>query len=124
MNGMIILFFRKQFLSFYHQYAIEVTKFRSLKEIIFLNLSCRVKYVAAQRYLKKRKRRQKSQKSNLNACYLFFLCYFLLIPMHNLFLYAYLNLTSLPSALNCGTGTSGVFFLEYVSLSPLSHSGI
>lgn len=44
--GWLYFFFRTHFLSFCHQSAMEVSKFMSLKVIIFLNLSCRIKYVA------------------------------------------------------------------------------
>lgn len=82
--GCLYLFFRKQLLSCYLSlYAMEISKFRTLKGAIFLNLSCRMKYVTRQSYLKKRGK--KAKKSNLYACYFFFHSYFLLTMMHHFF---------------------------------------
>lgn len=79
----LYLFFRKQLLSCYLSlYAMEVCKFRTLKGTSFLNLSCKMKYVTRQWYLKKREKKAK------NLTYMpatFFFHCFLLTVMHPFF---------------------------------------
>lgn len=75
--------------------------------------------MATQWYLKKKKKH--TTKTNLNACFFFLSVIFILALMHHMFLHAYLNQASPPSAVN--HGTMFVCFSCYVSLSPLSHSG-